>query len=207
MVIAEPINLALISILAFVLSCGLTRILLKYLSVGRVFDYPNERSSHSTPMPRGGGAAVVLAIIAGWSLELLISGSISTANIVVFIAAIFLGLVGFIDDLRSLPILPRLLTQTGAIVIGLWFLQDHGGLFKRLFPPALDLAITGFIWLWFMNLFNFMDGIDGISGVEIITIGLGLVGLSASGTIPEILFGPAMVFIASAMGFLVWNFY
>jgi UDP-N-acetylmuramyl pentapeptide phosphotransferase/UDP-N-acetylglucosamine-1-phosphate transferase len=79
----------------------------------------------------------------------------------------------------------------------------HGGtVFQGLLPPALDTVAAALLWVWFVNLFNFMDGIDGIAGSEATAIGLGIV-VVAGGV--STLAVPAVVIAAAALGFLVWN--
>jgi UDP-N-acetylmuramyl pentapeptide phosphotransferase/UDP-N-acetylglucosamine-1-phosphate transferase len=205
MTIIEPVRLALVAASAFVVSIGGTALLIRYLVRRQVLDQPNERSSHSVPTPRGGGIAVLSAILAGWLIDGLMSGTAGLADLVIPAAAVGLSLICFFDDLRGLPALPRLLAQVAAVAPGLWLLADRGGLFAAVLPPVVDLALTGFLWLWFINLFNFMDGIDGITGVEMAALGIGLAGLSVTGQISLALLGPALAVTAAALGFLVWN--
>lgn len=205
MMIVEPVRLALVAALAFIVSVGGTALLIRHLTRRQVLDRPNERSSHSVPTPRGGGIAVLLAIVLGWLLDGLMRGSLGLADLAILVAAAGLSLVCFLDDLRGLPALPRFLAQVLAILPGLWLAAERGGLFAGSLPMGLDLFLTGFIWLWFINLFNFMDGIDGITGIEMAALGIGLAGLSVSGQIPVSLLGPALAVTAAALGFLVWN--
>jgi UDP-N-acetylmuramyl pentapeptide phosphotransferase/UDP-N-acetylglucosamine-1-phosphate transferase len=205
MTIIEPVRMILVATVGFVVSTAGTGLLIRYLIKRQILDQPNERSSHAVPTPRGGGLAVLGAVVAAWLVGLVLSSRAATPDVIVLSASIALGVVCFIDDLRGLKALPRLLAQCVAVIPGLWLIADHGGLFRAVFPITLDLAATGFMWLWFINLFNFMDGIDGITGVEIATIGIGLCGLVASGAIPPSLLGPALALTASALGFLIWN--
>ncbi|MDA1308017.1 MAG: glycosyltransferase family 4 protein [Proteobacteria bacterium] len=197
--------MTLVAAAGFLVALVGTGLLVHYLTQRQVFDQPNERSSHSIPTPRGGGIAVLAAILIAWFIGLAQSTGDITAELIILGAAVALGFVCFIDDLRGLRALPRLLAQCAAVAPGLWFLAGRGGLFSDFLPLALDLAATGFLWLWFINLFNFMDGIDGITGVEIAMIGVGLAGLAATGMIPVTLLDPAIALTAAALGFLVWN--
>lgn len=201
----EPVRLILVATIGFFASAAGTGLLIRYLIRRQILDRPNERSSHAVPTPRGGGIAVLGSVVAAWLVGLGLSSGAATPDLVVLAASIVLGMVCFIDDLQGLKALPRLLAQCVAVIPGLWLIADHGGLFRAVFPIALDLAATGFLWLWFINLFNFMDGIDGIAGVEIATIGIGLCGLVASGSINPSLLEPALALTAGALGFLIWN--
>jgi UDP-N-acetylmuramyl pentapeptide phosphotransferase/UDP-N-acetylglucosamine-1-phosphate transferase len=81
-----------------------------------------------------------------------------------------------------------------------------GALFQGWLPPGLDAIATALIWVWFINLYNFMDGIDGIAGSEAAAIGLGLALVAGAGAArpPEIAL-PGIAIAAAAIGFLVWN--
>lgn len=201
----DPVHLFLVAAVGFGVSLGGTGLLIRYLTRRQILDRPNERSSHSVPTPRGGGIAVLAAIMAAWLTGIALSSGVALPDVIILIASVALGVVCFIDDLRGLRALPRLLAQCAAVALGLWLIAEQGGLLRDILPHYLDLAVTGFLWLWFINLFNFMDGIDGITGVEITTIGIGLAGLAAGGVVASSLLGPALGLTAAALGFLVWN--
>jgi UDP-N-acetylmuramyl pentapeptide phosphotransferase/UDP-N-acetylglucosamine-1-phosphate transferase len=171
-----------------------------------VLDRPNERSSHSVATPRGGGLAVMLALLPGWALLILL-GAAPPATIAVLLGAAFLALVSFADDLRPLPPLWRLLAQLAAVAGGIAALPDAGGVFQGMLPPALDRALSGLLWLWFVNLYNFMDGIDGITGAETAFLGGGLALIVFAnrefGNAGQSALGLATA--ATALGFLRWN--
>ena len=79
-------------------------------------------------------------------------------------------------------------------------------MFQGWLPAALDMAAAALLWVWFVNLYNFMDGIDGIAGSETAAIGIGLAlfAIAGIGNDPA-LAAPAAVIAAAAIGFLVWN--
>ncbi len=203
--IIEPVRYVLVAFVGFIISIAGTYFLIRHLLKRQILDRPNERSSHEVPTPRGGGIAIVGAAGAAWLTGAALAGKLGLPDVVILAAAILLGAVCFIDDLRGLGAVPRLLAQVAAVAPGLWLISDQGGLFHAVFPAALDLAATGFLWLWFINLFNFMDGIDGITGVEICAIGVGVAGLAALGASEARLIDPALALTAAALGFLVWN--
>ena len=126
----------------------------------------------------------------------------------VLAAALGLAAVSWIDDLRSLPPLIRLAAQGLAVAVGTASLLDDGFFFQGLAPGWLDPLVAALGWIWFVNLFNFMDGIDGITGVETACVGGGaaLVAFLApetAGLTP--VFG--LTLAAAALGFLVWNWH
>lgn len=208
MIIVEPIRLAIVATTGAAVSLIGTGLLIRFLAARRILDHPNARSSHSVPTPRGGGIAVLIAVTVGWLLGGWLAGRVAATDLLILAPALALGLVSFVDDLRSLPTLPRFLAQIAAILPGLWLLSEGGGgPFSQLLPIPLDLALTGFLWLWFTNLFNFMDGIDGITGIETASIGIGIAGLAAAGLVPADLIVPALTLSAAALGFLVWNWH
>ena len=153
-----------------------TRLLIGALTRRQILDHPNHRSSHDRPTPRGCGIAVMAAIIAGWGAALAL-GQAPSALLWPLVAAGGLAVVSFLDDLYGLGAPLRLLAQSAAVPLGLWGVPGHG-LFGEFLPAPVDWVVTAVIWLWFINLFNFMDGIDGISGVETVVIAGGLAGVA-----------------------------
>ena len=181
-----------------------TRIVLDVLVRRAILDKPNERSSHDTPTPRGGGIAVVAVLFPAWIVAALLSDA--WVPWLPLGAMLFLAGVSWRDDLESLGVLWRFGAQILAVAIGLESID--GLVFRGLLPGWLDPLAAGFLWLWFVNLYNFMDGIDGIAAVETASIGGGvaLVALGAA-------MGPAgasawgIVLAAAALGFLPWNWH
>jgi len=138
-----------------------------------VLDRPNERSLHQVPVPRGGGIAVVGAMLLAW-VALIGLGLLPRASMPVLVGAMLLAAVSWIDDLRGLPPAVRLAAQIVAIGLVLRAGMPAGAVFQGWLPPALDSFATALLWVWFINLFNFMDGMDGLAGSEAAAIGLGL---------------------------------
>jgi len=179
-----------------------TRLVLGMLRRRRIFDRPNNRSSHETPTPRGGGIAVTGVIVVAWAgLGMTTAGGYQPW----LILACTLGLaaLSWADDLRSLSPLVRLAAQGAAVVAGLFALPADALVFQGLLPPWPDHVAAALLWVWFVNLFNFMDGIDGISGIEAVTIGAGVAALGLF--VPGGATLPALAVAAAAAGFLVWN--
>ena len=181
-----------------------TGLVLRELRKRAILDRPNARSSHVVPTPRGGGLGIVPVVLVAWALIATSQGGPSGLG-AVLPAALLLAIVSWIDDLRGLSAAIRLLFHSAAIAVGLFALPGESLIFGGLLPLPIDRLGAGLIWLWFVNLFNFMDGIDGISGVELITLGLGLALVAAVsdglGTAPLL----AVTLAGAAAGFLVWN--
>ncbi|MBP2299606.1 MraY family glycosyltransferase [Azospirillum picis] len=149
-----------------------TRVL-RWLLASRILDIPNERSSHQAPTPRGGGWAVMLTVVPVFAAAGLAFGKpLETA--VVLLGTLALMAVSWIDDRRPLSPLLRLVVQAMAVVLGLLALPTDELVWQGWLPWGLDRAATAFLWLWFVNLYNFMDGIDGLAGSETILIGGGV---------------------------------
>lgn len=179
---------------------------LNWLRHRAILDRPVNRSSHSIPVPRGGGLAVVPMLLAGWIAAALL-GHAPDGTIIIAAAAAGLALLSWRDDLGGLPIGLRFLCHVVAVVLGLVFFLPEGRVFQGLLPPLLDRAAAALIWLWFVNLYNFMDGIDGISGVETVALGLGMALTAAAAAIAD---GSAVLALAAAaagLGFLRWNWH
>jgi UDP-N-acetylmuramyl pentapeptide phosphotransferase/UDP-N-acetylglucosamine-1-phosphate transferase len=170
-----------------------------------VLDHPNQRSLHATPTPRGGGIAVIAAIVlAWWALTAL--GLLPRPAAPILISAVLLAAVSWADDVRGLPVAVRLAVQLVAIGLVLRAGLPAGLVFQGWLPPALDGIATALLWLWFVNLFNFMDGIDGLAGSEAAAIGVGLLLFAAVGIGQNPgLAALAAAIVAAAAGFLVWN--
>jgi UDP-N-acetylmuramyl pentapeptide phosphotransferase/UDP-N-acetylglucosamine-1-phosphate transferase len=191
--------------LALVLAFGLTRLALWWLAEKGLVDTPNVRSSHAAPTPRGGGLAVVVAIAAAWLWGVATSALIVPEILIVLGLGLALAAVSFVDDLRGLPVLPRLVAQAAAVAVGLWALPTEALVFQGLLGPALDRVLAALVWLWFVSLYNFMDGIDGIAGLETVAIGFGaFVVLVLAESRPDLAY-VAPCLAAAALGFLWWN--
>jgi len=182
-----------------------TRALIPLLRRAAVLDHPNERSLHEAPTPRGGGIALIAAILLAW-LALIAAGAVAPRLVVVLCGAALLAAISWIDDLRGLSPAPRLLAQLVAVGLGTTALMPAGSVFQFWLTPGLDAVAAGLLWLWFVNLFNFMDGIDGIAGSEAAAIGIGLALFAGfgAGSDPG-LAALAATAAAATLGFLVWN--
>ncbi|HEV2187685.1 MAG TPA: glycosyltransferase family 4 protein [Stellaceae bacterium] len=184
-------------------SCLGTRLLIATLRRRQMLDVPNERSLHTMPVPRGGGIAVIGTIVAAWA-GLSVVGLPARADLLASAAATGLAIVSWIDDRNGLSPVPRLAAQFVAVAVTLVMLP--GALFQGWLPPALDAVATALLWVWFINLYNFMDGVDGIAGSEAVAIGLGLMLVASSGRAFDLdIAFPAAAIVLAALGFLVWN--
>jgi len=186
---------------------ALTALALEWLRRRDVLDRPVQRSSHHTPVPRGGGLAVVPLLAVGW-IALAALGDSPAEAMPVALVACALAAFSFIDDLKGLPAAARLIGHFMAAALGVWLLPQGVTVFQGLLPLALDRVAATLLLVWFINLYNFMDGIDGITGVETACIGLGAAWVLTL----ENGFGDggaylALTVLAAAVGFLPWNWH
>ncbi len=181
-----------------------TGAVLRVLERRAILDHPNERSSHAVPTPRGGGLAVIAVTLAAWFGIAALAGTLGLYW-PALAAALALAAVSWADDLRDIGPAPRLAAQAAAVAAGLFALPGAGPVFQGLLPPALDTLAAGLVWLWFVNLFNFMDGIDGISGAETASIGVGLCLVALIGGWAGEVALYALTAASAAVGFLAWN--
>ncbi|WP_087501555.1 glycosyltransferase family 4 protein [Pseudomonas sp. SID14000] len=186
----------------------LTAALRRYALNKQIIDVPNARSSHTVPTPRGGGVAIVLSFLG--CLPLLgLAGAVPLPTLVAIGGAgALIAVIGFMDDHGHIAARWRLL---GHFAAAGWMLYWLGGLAPVLvFGFTLDLQWFGYILaalycVWMLNLYNFMDGIDGIASVEAVTACLGMVLLSALAGAPQLMALPLLL-AAATLGFLFWNF-
>lgn len=184
-------------------SCLLTGATLRFLERRAILDHPNERSSHSTPVPRGGGIAIVGITLVLWAVP--VQGTFEQGILFVLCGAILIAAISWFDDIRPLSPLVRICVQTLAVSIAVNSLSSEGLVFQGAFPAWLDTGLSCLLWLWFINLFNFMDGIDAISGIETVCVCGGLLVLAAfqNATVPASWL--SMTLAAATLGFLWWN--
>jgi len=192
----------IIALVALGGSLYLTAAAMRWLKRRAILDRPGARSLHSAPIPRGGGLALVPTVGLCW-IVLAALGVAPPQSAAIAVVALALALLSFVDDLRSLPVILRLLGHVAAVILGISLLPADAPIFQGWLPPLLDRVATAAIWVWFVNLYNFMDGIDGIAGVETASLGIGtalVATLAGAAGAP-----PALAAAAAALGFLRWN--
>jgi len=197
-----------ILLVVFFLSWWLTLLLRRYALARSMMDVPNERSSHSVPTPRGGG----VAIVAAFTLALPVLASIGLMDQAAMIGILggggLVAVIGFADDHGHIAARWRLL---GHFVGAGWVLFWIKGLAPvPLFGELVDLRWLGdllaLIYLvWMLNLYNFMDGIDGLASAEAISVGVAAC-LVYAGCGHSDLMWSVLVLAAAVAGFLCWNF-
>ena len=192
-----------------VLICSVisTRVVLHFLRRRRILDKPNERSSHSTPVPRGLGIGVIPIVLVAW---LLIAGRLGIGAEARWICAgaLVLALLSWIDDLRGLPAGPRLVAQLLVTGVGVFVMEPPRFLPDGGLPLFVARAVIVIVWVGLINQINFTDGIDGHLGTMLVCFGIGLFAASRAGATALAGLGPfALIIAAAAAGFLVWNWH
>ncbi len=184
-------ELSLVALLAGLLTTvGLLPLLIRFAPHLRLMVHPNERSSHLRPTPTGGGVAIAVPVLVWCALAPTDSPGLQLA-----IAGGVLALTGFLDDIFDLPALLRFTIQIFCVA---GFFHATGG------ASSLPVFVaTVFAVLWFVNLFNFMDGIDGIAASQAAIYGVGVLLLSGA----TLNWHESLIWlmVASCSGFLLFN--
>jgi UDP-N-acetylmuramyl pentapeptide phosphotransferase/UDP-N-acetylglucosamine-1-phosphate transferase len=182
--------LALAPLAAFVVALLAARLLLTPAGRRIALDRPNERSLHAQPVPRTGGVAIAAGVAAACALA-------QPGFAVTLVAAAALAVVSLADDVAGLPSLARLAAHLGAAAAVLAWELGYGE--PVLFALCL-LAIA-----WYANLYNFMDGSDGLAG-GMAAIGFGAYAVAALLSGADAFGALCASLAAAAAGFLVFNF-
>jgi UDP-N-acetylmuramyl pentapeptide phosphotransferase/UDP-N-acetylglucosamine-1-phosphate transferase len=166
---------------------------------------PNARSSHRVPTPQGGGIAVIAATLAASGFGIVTSGIPFTVPLgTAFAAAIVMAGVGVADDVRPLAVAPRLLLQVLAVAAVIYALPN-GLRVVPVLPFWIERALLFVGGLWFVNLVNFMDGIDWMTVVEVIPVAGALVMLGSLGALPWEAIVVALALGGAMVGFAYFN--
>jgi Fuc2NAc and GlcNAc transferase len=185
-----------------------TWLLRRYALARSIIDIPNARSSHTVPTPRGGGVAIVLSFLLALPALALAGFLPWSVTWAMLGAGAGIAVLGFLDDHGHIAARWRLLGHFAASV---WALYWLGGLPAiTLFGLNLELGWLGhilavFYLVWMLNLYNFMDGIDGIASVEAICACLGACLLYWLAGFDSLIIVP-LVLAMAVTGFLYWNF-
>lgn len=205
---SDVVNTGCVAIGTFLIAWFATALVRRHALRNAILDVPNMRSSHVTPTPRGGGLAIVIAFMG--ALAFLVSvGFLQPSLAFVLVAGGgAVALTGYLDDRNTLPASIRICVHIVAAILAVMVL---GGITEQ---TLRNMGLHG-VWAgsllglmaltWSTNLFNFMDGIDGIAGSEAVFV-------AGAGALLNWRYGgdsgltAAMVVLAAAaLGFLVWN--
>jgi len=188
-------------LILFIVSFSLTYTIKNYAIKKSLVAEVNERSSHTTPTPHGGGIAIAVTWFVGLSY-LFYTNDMDSSLYYALMVGVILAVVSYLDDLYELSPKVRLITQSSVAVGGIVALGGLSSLdfgFFSIENQVITNLIAFVAVIWFINLYNFLDGIDGYAGSE--AVFLGLAGF--------VLFGGAhfLVLVVSVLGFLIWNWH
>lgn len=190
-------------------SCLLTFFIRRFAVKKQLLDIPNERSAHSQPTPRGGGLAIVVSFLLPLFGVAMLYGDSTALVAVIGVAAGMVACIGWLDDHGHVQARWRLLVHAVAGVLLIAFLGAVTELQvgSWLLPlGGLGIVITLVAIVWVVNLFNFMDGIDGLTAMETIFVSVVMACFIwwLQGSI--VLFWMWLLLAAATVGFFVWNF-
>ncbi|HSH52288.1 MAG TPA: glycosyltransferase family 4 protein [Bacteroidales bacterium] len=183
----------------FFLSFFLTYIIKRLANRLNVVDIPNERSSHIIPTPRGGGLAIVITWYLGISVFYYFN-LIENQLYFSLLCGALLAVISLVDDVVNLPPFFRLISQFITVLAAFIFLKGLEPVQLAGFEIGYNyilypVTIIGMVW--FINLYNFLDGIDGYVSIEAILVSVILFIFSGNSIL--------LVLIACVLGFLIWN--
>jgi Fuc2NAc and GlcNAc transferase len=191
---------------AFVGALILTGLARRIAVARSVLDVPNERSSHTSPTPSGGGLAIVAVVLSGVAILWLTGGLGRGESWAILGGGTLVAVVGWLDDRRSLGAPTRLAAHVAAAGWALWWLGGMPFLTTGHNVHSLGMfgtVLAGLAIVWAINVTNFMDGIDGLAAGEVVTVTL-----TAAVLLSEVhpsLAAAAALTGGAALGFLPWN--
>jgi len=197
--------LLIFPLVVFLVAMHGTRFLIAHLTVRDIVDLPNARSSHSEPVPHGGGIAIMAGVVPALAVLGLIVGEPMLG--LVAAGAALLAVISWVDDLRGLGPLVRIAVQAAAVAAVLILVPLPGPVFGGWLPPTVDLIVAGLIWVWFINLYNFMDGIDGLAAVQTLTVGVGAFVIARKLGFGDSMMILSLMLAAGALGFVRFNWH
>jgi UDP-N-acetylmuramyl pentapeptide phosphotransferase/UDP-N-acetylglucosamine-1-phosphate transferase len=184
---------------------ALLLILLRPLLEKYALARPNARSSHKKPTPQGAGVAVIATTICATIIAPHVIGLGQSPSLYVVLgAAALLALVGSIDDIHNLKVGPRLLLQTAAVLAVIATLPETVRVLPVL-PFYVERGLLLLAGIWFVNLTNFMDGLDWMTVVEMVPVSLGVACAAALAGLPSFAIVTALALGGALIGFAPFN--
>lgn len=196
--VPSPLLAVAIAALISALITWTSRPLLQRYALAR----PNARSSHHSPTPQGAGVAVITA-------TLIVALAWATwANVAIpptlVLATIVVALVGFADDILSLPVLVRLVLQAACVGAIVFTAPVYAQIMPTL-PLVLERFLVLLAGVWFVNLVNFMDGLDLMTVAEVVPVTAALLLLGWLGDLPSSVLLIAAALCGAVLGFAPFN--
>ncbi len=202
--------MVLTSILSVIFSLSFfgTLLIKNYAKKKQIIDIPNSRSSHKAPTPRGGGLSFVIVFLSALLIVKYFDITPVYYNGLEFLSLSIIALLGFYDDKKTLSPLLRLLVQIIAVSVFLVSMLPLPSLSTSIFvinSGILLNVLIVFYLIWLLNLYNFMDGINGIASLEAISVCFGMCVVYWL-TDNLTLISKLLFLMLAVLGFLPWNF-
>lgn len=182
---------------------------MRYAKVRRMTDIPTERSSHQIPTPRGGGVGFVLLSLVALSIYLVINGTLFRTPLIVFlVASVIIAALGWFDDKHDLSKRIRFGVQLLAALLIIILVTNLDSIYLPVIG-TVDLGIAGgflaLIWITgSTNIYNFMDGVDGIASVQALGVAMGWMAFAYIWNVPELFYLNSFILVSVAT-FLFYN--
>ncbi len=188
----------------------------KFLEKMKIIAHINDRSSHAHVVVNSMGIIFVLILVPIlYAVDVKIPAHTKFLSIISS-ASIVIAIVSFLDDLKEIKSFYRLLTQVVVVGVSMYLWRPAHGYLGLDFPMYMDTIITFLGWVLFINIYNFMDGIDGVTGIGTITISLGIILIMttitfSSGQTPTMshlrMVFIMLILIATSLSFLIFNWH
>jgi len=203
----ETIIATVVAILLILLTNVLTRFWERLAGRFGIYDTPNNRSSHESTTPRAGGIVILVVMLLISLILLLYFTSYLLIGFFWLFCIVIAGIIGFYDDVHNLSAKVRMLLYSSLVIFFLILFPEKlqiSALPFSILPKVLQIIFMFLFLLWVLNLYNFMDGINGIAGGQLISIGIPLfvIAFVAKDYFVSL---ALMIFIIPTFGFLTRN--
>ena len=190
---------------------------LKFLKNPLFLDIPTERSNHQKPKPRGAGIILIPLILFSTSVIFLLEETFNNHWNIIFGFCLLLSIVSFLDDIKNISAKVRLTFQIFCVFSSLYLFKDQLNVFIRsseflIFFNGMEYVGLGLIfsllvmiWVWIINMFNFMDGMDGITSVQISSLSILTNFLAILGLIEENFIYFSLILLTISFAFYSFN--
>ena len=193
------------------------KLLIKFLKTNKIVDVPNYRSNHEAIIPKGAG--IILIPILSISIILYSYFGFISKSPWFFLSLLMLIICffSFYDDIKNLSSAKKLVFQIVIVFLGISLFDKQLSIFlsknfqigeiylnQNIMKIILYIFLS-MLWMWIMNVFNFMDGIDGITAVQVVFFSVGIILLSLMGTIDRQYSYIGILLFSVFLGFLYWN--